>query len=258
MNIELYNEDCKETMKRIPDGSIDLMLTDPPYGITANEWDVLPNLSEMWLEWERILKPNGAWVIFCQKPFTADLIVSRRGFYKYCFYWDKIRPKNHLNAKIQPMRSIEEILIFYRSQPTYNPQYRKKRKSDIRDNGKTYYIENNGNYGKTKEEYKLNEYRTIPTDMSYPDDLISINGVGSFGNEKTGHPTQKPESLISWLIRTYTNKGETVYDGYSGSGTTAIACIKENRNFIGAEMNKEYYDKSMERIKIEQSQLVLF
>ena len=256
--VRFENRDCLELLRELPDGSIDLMLQDPPYGVTQNEWDKEPNLPVMWAEWERVIKDNGAMLFFAQPPFSASLILSRAGFYKYTIYWDKIRPKNHLNAKKQPMRCIEEIIVFYKQQPTYNPQFKKKRKQDIRDNGKTYYIENNGNYGETKSSYVLNEFRDIDVDTSYPDNLVSIPGVGSFGFEKTGHPTQKPEDLICWLIRTFTNKGDVVFDGYSGSGTTAVCCIKEGRKFIGCELNADYYSIAANRIKEESSKLVLF
>ena len=246
MSIELYNEDCKETMKRIPDGSIDLMLTDIPYGTTQNEWDVLPNLAEMWLQWERILKPNGAWIFTSTMNMATDIISPRRGFFRYDIIWQKSHDTGFLNAKKMPLRSHENILVFYRSLPTYNPQIKDKPICNIRPKSASRL---STNYG----DFESGDYRTIPIDKQYPKSIWKCNI-----DQKQVHPTQKPVTLFREIIRTYSNEGETVYDGYSGSGTTAIACIKEKRNFIGAEMNKEYYDKSMERIKIEQSQLVLF
>lgn len=255
---QLYNQDCIETMKRIETGSIDLIIQDPPYNITANDWEYNLNLPELWEEWLRISKPNAALIFTAQQPFTSELILSKKDIFKYCWYWDKGRPKNHLNAKIQPMRVIEDIVVFYRQQPTYTPILKKKRKQDIRDNGRQYNNKNNGNYGKTKEVSTLNEFRSIDIDLKYPDNLLCINGVGSFGFEKEGHPTQKPFELMRYLIKTYSLENDLVFDGYSGSGTTAAACIKEKRRFIGSELSKEYFDKSVERLELLRSQPELF
>jgi len=247
LSIELFNEDCIETMKRIPDGSIDLMLTDIPYGTTQNNWDVLPNLPEIWFEWERILKPNGAWLFTATNPIAANLINSRAGFFKYDWVWNKVNKfSGHLNKDRQPMRITEMILVFYRMQPIYNPQMRK---------GKPYVAKSKG--GKSNNYGKQVNVTTVSNGDLYPINLLNIKGDRR-GDEGRVHPTQKPVDLFRYLIRTYSNKGETVYDGYLGSGTTAIACIKEKRNFIGAELNKEYYDLAQKRIDNELGQPVLF
>ena len=241
MSIELFNEDCIETMKRILDGSIDLMLTDPPYGITANQWDITPNLPLMWNEWERILKPNGVWLFFCQRPFTADLIVSRRGFYKYCLYWDKIRPKNHLNAKKQPMRDKEDVLVFYKKQCTYNPQWTWGEPYTSLKSGKTA----KPSTAKVSGKYMNGaEYRNGSDGRRYP------KQVQEFGVVERGtiHPTQKPVDLFRYFIRTYTNEGELVLDNTAGSGTTAIACLEEKRQFIVIEQDPNYFIKIKKRV----------
>ena len=251
MKIELYNEDCKETMKRIPDGSIDLMLTDIPYGTTACEWDVLPNLAEMWFEWERILKPNGAWIFTAAQPATSSIVMSRLGFFKYDLIWNKKRPTGHLNKDIMPMRQHEEILIFGRGRICYNPQFHQdKLNRDFRGLNKKPHTDN---YGTQK-----NYISQLDPSKSYPRSLINCTAVIGNSRQKMNHPTQKPVDLFRYLIKTYSNEGETVYDGYSGSGTTAIACIMENRNFIGAELNKEYYDAAKKRIDAKLSQPALF
>jgi len=250
MNIKLYNEDCIETMKRIPDESIDLMLTDIPYGTTACEWDLLPNLAEMWLEWERILKPNGVWLFTATMPMTIDIISPRKGFFKSHLVWDKVQKTGHLNAKKKPLLRHEDIIIMSRAKfgsITYNPQMRKGRYRDKSPKRSTDNVEGRA-YGLVKNQ------KSNFNDDYYPSSIIEMSNASQNGF----HPTQKPVDLFRYLIRTYSNEGETVYDGYSGSGTTAIACIKEKRNFIGAEMNKEYFDKSILRIEQAKSQLVLF
>ena len=242
--IQLFNEDCIETMKRIPDGSIDLMLTDIPYGTTQNEWDILPDLSVIWFEWERILKSNGAWIFTAQQPVSSRLVVSRVGFFRYEWIWEKVQGTGHLNANRMPLKIHENILIFYRMLPTYNPQKIKGKKRTVKRNGEAAKTTN---YGKFTEISK-SEY-----DDYMPTDIIKFDR-----DSEQIHPTQKPVDLFRYLIKTYSNEGDTVFDGYTGSGTTAIACIKEKRNFIGSELNKEYFDKAMQRIRIEQMQPSLF
>lgn len=246
--IELLNLDCLDLLKSLPDASVDLMLQDPPYATTFLEWDKPINIDELWLEWERVVKPNGAFIFTASQPFTTDLIISRRGFFRYELIWDKVRAAGFLNANRMPLKTHENILVFYRQLPTYNPQ-----KMDGRKYDKTKYngskLEKNvlGSY--TSESSKNDGERFPVSIMVFSQDWT---------RQEQLHPTQKPIDLFRYLIRTYSNPGETVFDGYSGSGTTAIACIKENRNFIGCELNKEYYDKSMERISVALSKPELF
>ena len=249
MGIELKNMDCLDLLKSLPDASVDLMLTDPPYGITQNDWDKPINLAEMWLEWERVVKPNGAFVFTSNQPFSSQLILSRQGFFKYEWIWLKEKGVGHLNANKMPMKSHETVLVFYRQLPTYNPQKEKRDPYKRLNASKTKL--NKGNYGKTNDSHS-----TISNGERFPQSVLFFESDSQrFGSV---HPTQKPVDLMRYFIRTYTNPGETVFDGYSGSGTTAEACIIEGRNFIGSELNKEYYDKSMERISIALSKPELF
>lgn len=245
MGIVLKNVDCLELLKSLPDASVDLMLQDPPFGVTQNEWDVKPNFQVMWPQWERVIKDNGAMLFFGTQPFASELILSRAGFFRYDLIWYKALGTGFLNANKMPMRNHEHILVFYKQLPTYNPQ---KYVGKMRDKG------NKGsrtttNYGKFNPTVsKNNEY--------FPQSVLDFTN----GNRtsESDHPTQKPVDLFRYLVRTYSNPGETVFDGYSGSGTTAEACIKENRNFIGSELNKEYHTKSMERISHALSKPELF
>jgi len=235
-NILLYNEDCIQTMKRIPDGSIDLMLTDIPYGVTKHDWDIKPNLDLMWNHWDRILKKNGVWIFTATQPLTSEIVLSKLNYFKYELIWDKKMTSNPALAKIQPLRSHETILIFYRIQPTYNPIMRDNVKSPFgKKNHTTSKI--SGNLG--------NDYLT---GVGYPKTIIEFPRQNNLNNGNL-HPSQKPLDLMRYLILTYTNQGDIVFDGYSGSGTTAEACIIENRKFIGSELNKEYYDISIKRLK---------
>ena len=245
--VSLYNEDCIETMKRIPDGSIDLMLTDPPYNTTNCDWEYKINLQQLWVEWERILKPNGIWAIFCNEPFTSDLIMSRRGFFKYKWIWDKDSAAGFLNAYKMPLTGYEEIVIFSRAKMgnhTYNPQITDKAKNLVRPpktNGKEY----SATYNKFKSLSREKD-----TSKAFPKNIITIGKNEAECNSLNRfHPTQKPLDLMRYLILTYSNKGENVFDGYSGSGTTAEACVIEQRNFIGSELNIDYFNKSVQRLK---------
>lgn len=244
--ISLYNEDCRETMKRIPDGSVDLLLQDTPFGCTQNDWDIAPNFAEMWPEWERIAKPNAAMIFFGTQPFTSELILSRAGFFRYDLIWYKPLGTGFLNANKMPMRNHEHILVFYRTLPVYNPQMgvglRKKgiRKADR--NGTNY-----GKFAVNKDDYFDDEGKRFPQSI-----IDFSNGDRQSEND---HPTQKPIDLIRYLILTYSNKGDTVFDGYSGSGTTAHACLIEGRKFVGSELDKSYFEKSVKRLKCVPTQL---
>lgn len=238
--ISLFNEDCMETMKRIPDKSVDLLLQDPPYGTTQNQWDKVPNLPLMWQEWERILKDDGLAIFTAQQPFVSELIMSRKGLFKCDWIWMKEKGTGHLNANLYPLRNHEHIIVFGWSVKKYNPQL-EKGKPYQRLNGSKNKL-NKGNYGKTKESYN-----TISDGERYPQTIqFFASDSQRFGSL---HPTQKPVDLMRYLILTYSNKGDSVFDGYSGSGTTAAACIIEGRKFIGSELNKEYFDKSVIRLK---------
>ena len=253
---KIYNEDCLEGMKRIPDGSVDCIICDLPYEVLNKsnpdaQWDRIIPFDALWAQYERIIKINGAIVLFAQGMFTAKLMMSNERLWRYNLIWDKIKISGFLNANRMPLRSHEDILVFYKSLPTYNPQMEKcepHKRNHSKGNLKS--PQKNRCYG------SFVETPTIISDEKFPKSIVSIakeHKVGHFF-----HPTQKPVALLEYLIKTYTNEGETVLDNCMGSGTTAIAAIRTKRNFIGFELNKEYFDIANKRIKSEQQQLSLF
>ena len=247
--VSLYNEDCIETMKRIPDGSIDLMLTDPPYNTTACEWEYAINFELLWAEWLRIVKPNGTFIFTASQPFTTDLIISNRNNFKYELIWEKDRHSDFLLAKYRPLKIHENIVVFQGGKEnTYNPQLTNINEvTKKRYNRKTDSLNKGVCYGNMSEIRKL-DYSNNETALPQSVLFFTKESNNQFVKPVI-HPTQKPVDLMRYLILTYTNKGETVFDGYSGSGTTAEACMIEQRNFIGSELNKEYFDKSVLRLK---------
>ena len=244
----IYNEDCLEGMKRIPDGSIDAVICDLPYGTTACAWDSVIPFDKLWEQYRRICKPNAPIVLFGSEPFSSALRMSAIDIYKYDWIWDKVSmPSGHLNANIRPLRIYETISVFYSKQPTYNPQMRKGAgPNHVGKNEKVL----------TSNVYNMKAFHKRElSDDKLPLDIIHMEKISP---AKTIHPTQKPVDLLRYLVLTYTNEGDTVLDNCMGSGTTAIACIKEKRHFIGFELSKEYFDKAQRRIKAEQAQLTLF
>ena len=230
---KIYNEDCLVGMKKIPDKSVDMILCDLPYGTTRNKWDTIIPLDELWKQYERVIKDNGAIVLNAQTPFDKVLGVSNLKMLKYEWIWDKVLPTGHLNAKKMPMKKTENILVFYKKLPTYNaqgliynPRMKKRSSKSV----------GSSNYGKHSDS-NFSEYSGYPTNLL------------KFKRESGLHPTQKPVALFEYLIKTYTNEGETVLDNCMGSGTTAIAAINTNRNYIGFELDEEYCELSNNRIK---------
>lgn len=250
--IELYNGDCLIESKKIENNSINLILTDLPYSITNCEWDSIIPFDLMWEMFYRVLKDNGCIVLTANNPFTSKLIMSNLKDFKYQWIWVKQIPSNHLNAKKQPLRAFEDVLVFYKNQPTYNPQLTDKPKGHIRNNPINITNTNTGVYNKTQFEYKRNEFRDIPTDKNYPLNVLHFDIVSK---NKRIHPTQKPIELMEYLIKTYTNENDTVLDCTMGSGTTGIACVNTNRNFIGIEKDKTYFELSENRIRLAQGNL---
>jgi len=241
--IDLYNGDCLEVMKSIRDNSIDAIITDPPYGTTACKWDNVIPFEAMWEQLNRIIKPNGAIVLFGSEPFSSALRMSNIKNYKYDWYWKKNKKTNFLNANKMPMGQIEIISVFFNKLGnTYNPikQKRTTQKAGNKRNGNTKV------YGRQKAEYKDNQ-----SDYILPSNIIEIK------TERGLHPTQKPVALMEYLIKTYTNENETVLDFTMGSGTTGVACKNLNRNFIGIEKDKNYFEIASKRIKEHQPQLRL-
>ncbi len=255
MNIELdriYNMDCLEGMKAIPDGSVDAVICDLPYGTTQCPWDAVIPFEPLWKQYDRICKPNAAVILFGVNPFFADVINSNRKNFRYEIVWFKTSFAGFLNAEKCPLRAHENIAVFYRKLPTYNPQMQE---SQVPKRCTTLGSKVNvGIYG---EKMKIENWED--TGYRYPIDVVTFKkDVKGSGDERHLHPTQKPVDLLRYLVRTYTNEGDTVLDNCMGSGTTAIACIKERRHFIGFELSKEYFDKAVRRIKAEQAQLTLF
>ena len=219
---------CLEQMKNIPDHSIDLILTDPPYGTTACKWDSVISLEPMWEQLKRVIKPDGAIVMTAAQPFTTTLIASNMKMFKYCWVWKKSKPTGHLNAKKQPLRTYEDVVVFYDNQCIYNPQ-------GVKPTDKVVSRTNRGNYGECSKT-------TRQTVTNYPRNIVefpSVDGV---------HQTQKPVALMEYLIKTYTNECETVLDFTIGSGSTGVAARNLGRKFIGIEMDDHYFEVAKGRI----------
>ena len=244
--IELWQGDCLELMKNIPDGSVDLVLTDPPYGTTACKWDTIIPFEPMWEQLNRIIKPNGAICLFGSEPFSSALRMSNIKHFKYDWYWNKSKSGNFMNANKQPHKKVEVISVFYKKQPTYNPQKIKNPKgiekrmlTENKSRQKKVFV---GQVSTSKEITQAGKY--------YEADKLLPSCVIKFNNEnKPIHPTQKPIALLEYLIRTYTNYGETVLDFTMGSGSTGVACVNTGRKFIGIELEKQYLYIAEKRIE---------
>ena len=239
---KIYNEDCLEGMKRIPDGSVDAIICDLPYGTTRNAWDSVIPLDKLWEQYKRIAKKNAAICLFAQTPFDKVLGCSNLEWLKYEWIWEKEMGTGFLNAKKMPLKNHENILVFYRELPTYNPNMRQ---------GFEPYKCKAGD--KSTNYCNYENVVTISDGVRYPLTVLNYNR-----DSDSFHPTQKPVDLLRYLIRTYSNEGDTILDNCMGSGTTAVACIREKRHFIGFELNKEYFDKACKRIDAERRQLTLF
>ncbi len=231
-----WNKDCLDFMAEIPDNSIDMILCDLPFGSTQNKWDVIIPFNLLWLHYQRIIKHKGVTVLFGIEPFSSLLRVSNLAEYKYDWVWKKSQAVGHLNAWRQPMRNTENISVFYKSQPIYNPILTDKPKANIRP--VTSRTKTSTNYG----NHKLDVHK-CPPDKSMPATIIEFNN-----EQNTIHPTQKPVKLAEYLIKTYTNEGDLVLDNCAGSFTAAIAAINTNRNYICIEKDEDYYIKGIERI----------
>ncbi len=228
--INLINDDCLEAMKLIPDNSIDMVLTDPPYGTTACKWDTVIDFELMWEQLKRITKDNGAICLFGSEPFSSALRMSNINNFKYDWYWNKRKPVNFLNAKRQPLRKIETISVFYKKQSSYFAQ------------GLIYdpKINKRGNSTETNRKHGLVNFSKY---SNYPINVLD------FKSENGQHPTQKPVALLEYLIKTYTNENEAVLDFTMGSGSTGVACKNLNRKFVGIEKDLDYFEISKERIE---------
>jgi site-specific DNA-methyltransferase (adenine-specific) len=236
-SINLMQGDCLERMKEILDGSIDMVLTDPPYGTTACKWDSIIPLEPMWKQLKRVIKPNGAIVMTASQPFTTTLISSNMKMFKYCWVWHKSHPSGFAMANKRVMKYHEDICIFSLQQATYNP---------IKTNGKPNH--STGTMNGTRDNKSIHNCGLLQKDDSsgikHPNSVLKINNPRIKGQ----HPTQKPVALMEYLIRTYTNENETVLDFTMGSGSTGVACVNTNRNFIGIELDQDYFEIAKERI----------
>lgn len=232
MNSAIYHGDCLEDMKLLPDASVDMILCDLPYGTTQNKWDSIIPLKSLWSEYERIAKPSAAIVLTTAQPFTSVVVTSKLDWFKYEWIWQKENGTGFLNAKKQPLRNHESILVFYKEQPTYVPQMRE---------GKPYKIKSGRatkNYGTQVSVVTENNGERYPLT------------VLPFSRDKSKqHPTQKPVALFEYLIKTYTNEGDTVLDNCAGSGTTGVACVNTKRNYILMEKEQEYIDVIFARLR---------
>lgn len=244
---QVHQADCLEFMSNIPDASVDMILCDLPYGITQNNWDCLIPLDALWDQYKRIVKPNGVIALTSQGIFTARLIMSQPKLFKYKWIWEKSKPTNFLNAKKQPLKKYEEICIFYKKQPTYNPQMTQGTPYDKGIRKKQL----SGSYG----DFKPSHVRS--NGERYPTDIIYFKTAESEG--EVVHPTQKPVSLGQYLIRTYTNPGDVILDNTCGSGSFLVSAVLEGRNFIGIEKNEDvalFKNKSVDYIDISRSRII--
>lgn len=257
----IYNMDCLEGMKMIPDGAVDAIICDLPYGVlhknNSNEqWDRMIPMEPLWEQYKRVIKDNGAILLFCQGMFTAQLMMSQPKLWRYNLVWDKCRTTGFLNANRMPLRCHEDIAVFYKSLPVYHPQMTVG--TPTHPHGK--HRETNNCYGQFKRgrtyDYDKQIRKVEPTrpGEKFPMSIIRIKKE----HETTVlHPTQKPVELIRYLIRTYSETGGVILDNCMGSGTTAIAAMREKRHFVGFELNREYFDKAVERINRERQQPAL-
>jgi len=230
---EVYQGDCLEVMKDIPDKSVDMILCDLPYGTTACKWDTIIPFEPLWKQYKRIIKDNGAIVLTASQPFTSALVMSNPKMFKYELIWEKQKGSNPLLAKKQIMKSHENIVIFYKSQPTYNPQFEQGtpyiRKGDCSVKSENYGLPKNKVYDLGSKDGRR-----------YPKSILRFSNEGMNANNL--HPTQKPVALFEYLIKTYTNDGDLILDNCAGSGTTGVACKNLNRNFILIEKEPKYVE----------------
>lgn len=251
MNVSLYHGDCLELMSQIPDGSVDMVLCDLPYGVLNKgnpnaQWDKPLPMDKLWWHWKRVCKENAAIVLFGSGMFTADLMKSNPKMWRYNLVWDKNRASGFLNANRMPLRYHEDLAVFYARLPKYNPVMKKvppHKRNHSRGNLQKPH--QNRCYG------TFVETQTVITDEKFPSSIIHINQV----HNAEYHATQKPVALLEYLIRTYTDEGETVLDNCMGSGSTGVACVNTGRKFIGIEINDDYFHVAERRVREAQERV---
>ena len=243
-NIQLLFGECLDKLTEISDNSVNMIMADLPYGTTACKWDSIIPLEPLWKELKRVTTDNSAMVFTAQQPFTTALAASNLNDFRYEWIWEKPQGTNPLNAKVMPLKSHENILVFYKAKPIYNPQMWISTPYSGFKNHNKKIGEVYGNIG--------SQHRDNPTGERYPKSILK------FKQEKGFHPTQKPVKMMEYMIKTYTNEGHLVLDSTMGSGTTGVACVNTNRNFIGIEMDSEYFEVSKSRIKKAQNTILKF
>lgn len=235
MSFQLLQGDCLELMATIPSGSVDMVMCDLPYGTTACKWDSVIPFAPLWVAYKRICKPNAAIVLTASQPFTSALVMSNIGMFRYSLVWDKKGTTGFQTAKVMPLRRHEDVVIFYGAKPTYNPLMEERGKPRKKGGSKV----DNGCYGELRSSESFNN-------TYYPTSVLEISNASKAG---LVHPTQKPVALMEYLIKTYTNEGETVLDNTMGSGTTGVACMNTGRRFIGIERDSGYFQIAKQRIE---------
>lgn len=242
----LLNDDCLNAMPDLPEHSVDMILCDLPYEVTHNQWDTIIPFDKLWREYKRLLKPNAACVLFGQGLFSAKLIMSNPEMYRYSLVWDKERVTGFLNANRMPLRCHEDIMVFYEKLPVYNPQMTQGSAPSHKRGAKAESAGSKFGVGKVYGKHVfLDAGPCTQSDLKFPTSIIRISNKV----QDNMHPTQKPVELLEYLIKTYTNEGMTVLDNCMGSGSTGIACLKQNREFIGIEKDPVYFKTAEERIQ---------
>lgn len=243
--IDLLKGDCLELMKGIPGESIDMILCDLPYGTTKNKWDIIIPFESLWKQYLRIIKDNGAIVLFADGMFTAKLMQSQSKCWRYNLIWEKTQSTGFLNARKMPMRCHEDICVFYKHLPTYNPQMSQGHPRKVS-------LINHKQNCKMSTDYGAYKFADYDSTERYPRSVLKFAKDTQRSKE---HPTQKPVALLEYLIKTYTNESDTVLDNCMGSGSTGVACVHTNRNFIGIELDENYFNIAKERIEEAKQQI---
>lgn len=248
VRLRLMQGDCLERMKEVEDHSIDMILTDLPYAVTANKLDVLIPFEPLWEQFNRVIKDNGCIALFAQGLFYVDLVNSNRSMFRYDLMWDKVLTTGFLNANVMPLRQHEQIAIFYKNAPKYTPQYTKGK--PCHDQGTKFREKEvvNNNYG------KFNAVETVKTEMKYPTSVVRVQKPHP---SVALHRTEKPVELLEWLIRTYTDEGDTVMDCTAGSFSCGVAAVRTLRHFVGIEKDEHYFGLGSERVKKERDEFLL-